>query len=134
MSHTSYGAPGAVRTEIGVVRAIYEAFAGRDLDAALAHLADDVELVLPETARRAGRPGPYRGHAGVRAYFADLAAVWQELTLQADDIRATTGGVIVFGSVDGRLAGGAVHRRVMWTWKLRDGLASSVRVTELGRG
>src|SRR3954463_14568845 len=102
MSHTSYGAPGAVRTEIGVGRAIYDAFARRDLDAALAHLADDVELVLPETAARAGHATPYRVHAGVRAYFADLATVWQELEVHADDIRATTRGVIVFGRVTGR--------------------------------
>lgn len=131
MTEGTYGTPGRVAGEVDAVRAIYHAFAARDIEAALQCLAPDVELWLPATAARAGRPNPYRGHDGVRSYFADMSAVWGELSLHADDIRASTGSVIVFGHVRGRVADEWVQRRVMWTWKLRDGLAYSVRVHEL---
>ena len=128
----TYGAHGDVATaEIATVRAIYDAFSRRDLEAALVHLDEDIALALPGTAGRAGREGPYRGHAGARAYFEDLGQVWSDLTLHADDIRGTSGGVVAFGSIRGRVGGEAVQRRVIWLWKLRDGLAVSVSVTEL---
>ena len=130
----SYGIPGDAAREIATVTAIYDAFSRRDLDAALRHLAHDVELALPHTARLAGRERPYLGHDGVRAYFSDLAQVWGELSLHADDIRAISGGVIVFGYVRGVLGQDVVRKRVVWAWKLRDGLAVSVRASELPGG
>jgi ketosteroid isomerase-like protein len=131
MGEGSYGTPGRVDTEVETVRAIFEAFAARDVERAVEFLAEDVELWLPGTASRAGRTNPYRGHDGVRAYVADMSRVWGELSLHADDIRASTGGVVVFGHVRGRVDDQPVQRRVMWTWKLRGTLASSVRVTDL---
>jgi ketosteroid isomerase-like protein len=130
-SDDPYGAPGDVGAEIGVVEAIYEAFARRDVEAALDHMAEDVELILPATASRSGRDLPYRGHDGVREYFADLAQVWQELLLRAADIRAISGAVVVFGSVQGRAGSELISRNVVWTWKLRDGQAVSVRANEM---
>jgi hypothetical protein len=38
----------------------------------------------------------------------------------------------VFGRVDAALDGHAVRRRVLWTWRVRDGLAYSVNVNDLG--
>lgn len=134
MNDASYGTPGDVAGEIAVVQAIYDAFARRDLEGALRHLAADVELVLPATAERAGRERPYCGHAGVRAYFSDMSQVWGELSLHAEDIRAGTDSVVVFGYVRGRVGEDMVRRRVLWTWKLRDGLAASVRVSDLAEG
>ncbi len=79
-----------------------------------------------------GRTEPYRGHAGVREYFADASRVWDDITLHAEDIRAIAGSVVVFGRVDATRDGQAVRRRVLWTWKVRDGLAYSVNVNDLG--
>jgi ketosteroid isomerase-like protein len=129
-----YGTPGDVEAEVETVRAIYAAFAVRDVEAALVHVADHCEFDLPATALAAGRAHPYRGPAGVREYFADAERVWTELTLYADDIRAVSGGVVVFGHVDGLRGGERVCRRVMWLWQLRDGLAVRVRANELGEG
>jgi len=56
-----YGNPAGVTEDVDVVRAIYAAFAARDLEAGLAHVAPDCEIVVEGTARRAGRSGPYRG-------------------------------------------------------------------------
>lgn len=133
MGAWTYGSSVGAEGDVATVRAIYEAFERRDLDAALTHLAADVEFQLPATGGLAGREGPYRGHAGVREYFADAERVWSELVLHAEDIRAASGGVIVFGHVRGRIGGDVVRREVVWSWKLRDGLATSVRASDLGR-
>ncbi len=129
-----YGNPGNIATEVEVVRAIYAAFARRDLGGMTAHLTEDVVLHLQGTGRLAAREGPYVGHAGVEEYLADVDAVWQELRLHADDVRAIAGSVVVFGHVTGRTASGPVTRRVVWTWILRDGRAASVRADDLGPG
>jgi ketosteroid isomerase-like protein len=127
----AYGAPGRVAAQMAIVRAIYDAFERRDIDGVLAHLAEDVRLELPATSRLAERHGPYVGHDGVRAYFADLSRFWQELSLHAQDIRAGAGAVIVFGYIEGRVDGETLRREVLWTWKLRGETAVSVRANDL---
>ena len=127
-----YGNPAGVTREVEVVRAIYAAFARRDIDAALAHLHPDCELYLEGTARAAGRAGPYRGHEGMREYLADVARLWEELTLHADDFRAVPGSVIVLGHVTGRRDGERFHRTVVWTWRVTDGKAVAVRAADMG--
>jgi ketosteroid isomerase-like protein len=130
----SYGAPAGAATEVATVRAIYDAFARRDVDAALSLVADDFELSAAGTARASGRSEPYRGADGVREYLADAERVWEEFSVQAEDIRAVAGSVVVFGRVLGVLAGTSevVARRMLWTWKLRDGKAVSVGVNDVG--
>jgi ketosteroid isomerase-like protein len=127
-----YGTPGHVEAEVATVRAIYDAFARRDVESALVHVADDCYVDLPATAELAGRTEPYRGPEGVRQYFADAERVWTELTLYADDIRAAAGGVAVFGHVEGLRAGERVRRRVIWLWTIRDRKAVRVSVSDLG--
>ena len=77
---------------------------------------------------------PYRGHDGIREYFADAARVWDDLTLHADDVRAIAGSVVVFGRVTALAQGRRLERRVIWTWKVRDGKATAMRVNTLGEG
>jgi ketosteroid isomerase-like protein len=127
-----YGTPGPVDKEVATVRAIYAAFARRDVESALRHVSDECEFWLPGTAQLSGRPLPYRGPQGVRDYFSDAERVWTELTLHADDIRAAAEGVAVFGHVDGIVGGSKVCRRVLWLWQVRDGKAVSVRANDLG--
>jgi ketosteroid isomerase-like protein len=127
-----YGNPGGRDVEVEVVRAIYDAFARRDVEAALASIATDFAFFPQGTAQQTGRTAAYVGHAGVRAYFRDAAQVWEDLTLHADDIRAAAGGVVVFGHVVGRVDGRRVERRVIWTWQIRDGRAVAMRVNDLG--
>lgn len=127
-----YGTPGRVEREVATVRAIYDAFARRDIEGMLHHVADDCELDLPGTAQRAGRTEPYVGPDGVRQYFADAGRVWKELTLHADDVRAASNGVAVFGHVEAEHESGPMRRRVLWLWQLRDGKAVRVRANDLG--
>ncbi len=127
-----YGNPGSRDAEVTVVRAIYEAFARRDVEAALGHIAEDITFLPQGTATLTGRTAEYHGHEGVREYFRDAARVWEDLTLHADDIRAAVGGVVVFGHVEARTDGVPMHRRVIWTWQIRDGCAVSMRGNDLG--
>lgn len=127
-----YGTPGRVEQEVEVVRAIYAAFALRDVEAALPYVAEDCEFHVPGTAELTGRTSPYCGPEGVREYFADAERVWTELTLYADDIRAASGGVAVFGHVEGDVNGTPVRRRVLWLWQVREGKAVHVRANDLG--
>jgi ketosteroid isomerase-like protein len=127
-----YGNPAGVTRDIDVVRAIYAAFAARDVEAAIARLADDCELHLLGTASRIGRTEPYRGHEGMRQYFADVQRTWEDLVLYAGDFRAIPGAVIVMGHVEGRIDGEPVRRNAVWTWKVRGGKATEVRVADTG--
>ena len=128
-----YGNPAGRSSAIETVQAIYDAFARRDLDAALCFLAPDCEFLPAGTVERTpGQEGPYVGHDGVRRYFADAEKVWTELTLHAEDIRAAADGVVVFGHIDGIAGGERVRRRVIWMWRVSDGLVQAMRANEIG--
>ena len=127
-----YGNPAALTAEVDVVRAIYDAFARRDVEGALAYISPDAECHVTGTAARVQRDGPYRGHDGVREYFADAARAWDDLRIVADDLRATLGGVVVFGHVEASADGHPVRVNAIWSWQVRDGLATRMRVDSLG--
>ena len=59
-----YGNPAGLTQDIDVVRAIYAAFAVRDLEGALDFVDPECEIHVEGTARAAGRQGPYVGHDG----------------------------------------------------------------------
>ena len=130
-SEGDYGRVGDVAPAIETVRAIYAAFARRDVEGAIGHMAPDISFAPAGTAARLGRTDPYVGHDGIRRYFTDVARVWEELTLVADDIRATAGGVVVFGTVTGRLDGEPFRATSVWIWRVHDGKAISMRVSVL---
>jgi ketosteroid isomerase-like protein len=127
-----YGNPSGITSDIDVVRAIYAAFAARDLDAAVALLSEDCELHLRGTAALIGRTEPYRGHAGMREYYDDVQRTWDDLVLFAEDFRAIPGAVVVMGHVEGRIGEEPVRRGAVWTWKVRGGKATEVRVADIG--
>ena len=127
-----YGNPAGLVDEIEVVRGLYDAFERRDLDAMLAAFSDDAELHFEGTARLAGRSQPYRGHQGLREYLVDVERLWEELVLHATDYRAVPGSVIVMGHITGRRQGLDVRRASVWTWKVKDGRATSVKAADLG--
>jgi len=127
-----YGNPAGRTQDIDVVRAIYEAFNARDVEAALPHIAEDCVLDLRGTATVIGRAEPYRGHAGMREYLADVERTWDELTIHATDFRAIPGSVIVMGHVEARLDGEPANQTAIWTWKVRGGRATHVRVAPTG--
>ena len=130
---SEYGRASGAQPAVEVVQAIYEAFARRDLEAALTHMHEEIVFVPAGTASLIGRTDPYVGHEGVRRYFADMSEVWDDLRLVVDDIRAVTEGVVVFGSAVGIVNGEPYERQAVWTWKIQGGFATSMRVSLLGR-
>jgi ketosteroid isomerase-like protein len=127
-----YGNPAGLTADLDAVRAIYAAFAERNIERALEHIDPDCEIHLEGTSRIAGRTAPYRGHAGMREYFADVGQVWEELSVHAEDFRVVPGSVVALGSVSGRRNGEEIRRAVVWTWRLRDARATFVRVSDMG--
>jgi ketosteroid isomerase-like protein len=127
-----YGNPAGRTQDIAIVRAIYDAFNARDVEAALPYVAEDCELDLRGTAAKVGRAEPYRGHDGLREYFADVARTWDALTIHVTDFRVIPGTVIAMGYVDARLQGEPASRTAVWTWKVADGRATHVRVADTG--
>ena len=77
-------------------------------------------------------PSPTAATHGLREYFADVERLWEELVLHATDYRAVPGSVIVMGHITGRRHGLDVRRSSVWTWKVADGRATSVKAADLG--
>jgi ketosteroid isomerase-like protein len=127
-----YGNPAGLSEEIALVKAIYEAFAERDGARLTQLFSDDCVLQFEGTAKLVGRTGPYVGHAGVQDYLRDVAQVWDGLVLHADDFRAVPGSVIVMGHITGHRQGLDVRRSAVWTWKVAQGRATSVKAADLG--
>jgi ketosteroid isomerase-like protein len=109
-----------IATDIDVVKAMFAAFAGRDLESVLG-LADPEIEFSSVTGERAGRTEPYRGHAGLREYFRDVVAVWEELRLTPREFRSHGDLVLVTGKVSARSRARTVTGSTGWIWRVRDG-------------
>jgi len=132
MSAWQYGMPAGAAGDVEVVKSVYDAFARRDLEAIAAVIAPDAQLLGGPTAQEAEVDEPYRGVDGLRRYFADVASVWDTLSAYPEDFRAAaTGSVVVFGRLVSVADDKEISRRVIWTWRLRDGLIISLRVNVL---
>lgn len=68
--------------------------------------------------------GSYRGHDGVRRYFADMAESWQEWRNDSAEIEEiapdTVLSTFMFRAI-GKESGVAVERHTVFVWTLRDG-------------
>src|SRR2546430_9662410 len=109
-----------------VVKAVFAAFAVRDVERVLAHAHAEIEF-HPVTADYAGRTEPYRGHEGMRQYFRDVAAVWDELRITPGDFRQIGETILVTGRVNARSPARVVAGSTGWIWRVRDGKELYVR-------
>ena len=113
---------------VETVKAMYDAFNRRDLDGAMSYVHPEMEFRPAGTSSLTGRD-VYRGHSGLREYFADVARVWPEgLQVAPQDFRAVAGSVVAFGGVTGSTGEQGVDDEVVWVWRLRDGLVVSGQV------
>jgi ketosteroid isomerase-like protein len=110
-----------------VVRAVFAAFAERDVEGVLAHAHSEIEFTAV-TGGHAGRTEPYRGHDGLREYFRDVAAIWDDLRLTPTDFHEADGTILVTGRVSARSPARVVAGSTGWIWRLRDGKVVYVRV------
>ena len=116
-----------MESDMEVVRAVYEAFTERDVERVLAHAHAEI-VFSAVTGDHAGRTEPYRGHAGLREYFRDVAAVWDELRIVPAEYRQNGDTILVTGRVSARSPARIVAGSTGWIWRLTDGLVTYVRV------
>ena len=107
---------------------MFDAFNRRDIDAALEVVDEQVEF-FARTAEMANDGRPYVGHAGMRKYYEDVAAVWQELEVTPTDIREVGDAVLALGRVYGRAEGGYIQDSpAQWVMRFRAGRIWWIRV------
>jgi ketosteroid isomerase-like protein len=112
---------------VALVTRSFEAMRAWDVDALLGLYDTDVEF-LPLTGTRV-ESGGYRGHDGVRAYFAEAQALWDVLEPEGVEYRDLGDRVVVAGRcrVRGRASGAESHPPCAWVIGVRDGKIVSHR-------
>jgi ketosteroid isomerase-like protein len=105
---------------VEIVRRAVDAFGRGDADAFAALMAPELEWT---TGLGAVEGEVFRGHEGVRTYFARLGSAWHEFRLLPDEFRDLGDVVLVLGRLEGRGRGGSVpvDAPVGTVWDLRDG-------------
>ena len=106
---------------VELVKRSFEAMSAWDVDALLQLYDPDVEF-LPLTGTRV-ESGGYRGHEGVRAYFAEASELWDVLEPEGQDYKDLGGSVVVAGHcrVRGRASGAESRPACAWVVRVRDG-------------
>jgi len=109
------------QSNVEIVRKSFAAIAEGDLDRLLPLYDPDIDF-RPLTGTRVERGG-YRGHAGVREYFAEAAELWEDLRPIADTMQTVGDHVIVFGhcSFRGRTSKVESDDPMAWVITVRDG-------------
>ena len=101
------------RENVELLERAYDAFNRRDLDAFLALMDSDVELIPFERALEGG--GAYRGHNGVKSWWNDAFAVLPEFRVEPQEIQDHGEWTLARGLLRGQGAGsGAGFERVVW--------------------
>jgi ketosteroid isomerase-like protein len=105
---------------VETARATFAAICRWDVDALLELYAEDIDFG-PLTGTRV-ESGGYRGHAGVRDYFEEVADVWEELRPHCDDFRTVGDDVVAVGgcAVRGRGSGAETDTPMAWVLTIRD--------------
>ena len=124
-----YRLPLLVGTDIDIVRAVFDAFARRDIEGFRGLISEDMEFHAV-TAEVAGREGPYRGHAGMQLYFADVDKIWEEINLTPTDFEQVGDVVLVTGRVWARGSGRVVDSSTGWLFRVSEGQLVWARVFE----
>jgi len=107
---------------VEVLRRGYTALASGGVEEMLALTDPEFELVTP--ASLASEPGAYRGHEGVRAWFASFDGVMEGVQLEARSFTDFGDNVLVETvlSARGRATGIETEQVAFLVWKVRDGL------------
>lgn len=107
------------RENVDLALLLYEVFNRRDLDGALALMDDAVEI----EPRLGALEGDYRGHEGVRQWWANLLDFLPDYTAEVEELHDL--GEMTLGRIRGRGHGAASAAPVVETWwqsiRWRDG-------------
>jgi hypothetical protein len=94
---------------VEIMRAAIEAWNRADFDAWVGAWDERAEF-LTLRARSEGRA--YRGHDGLRRFAAEIAAEWEQVRFEVDEIRGSGEQVVVLGRLRARPRAGGVERDV----------------------
>jgi ketosteroid isomerase-like protein len=102
------------------VRVFSEAVTAGDVETAVSVCHPDIEFmsVLAVSGRR------YRGHEGIREYFADIATAWAEWRVEVHQIVPGADGrvaIVMSMHVRGKESGAILSERTDHIWTLEDG-------------
>ena len=110
-----------------LIQKLYESFAARDYEAVMSHFADDFEWIAADNSPL-GDLSPYHGVDSIRSgVFERIAAGFEKLVVDADEIFAADGGrVVVLGYYNGKFRGAENEFRtqVAHIWTVKDGRAT----------
>src|SRR5438445_13779456 len=88
-----------------IIREIYVAFNGRDYENVLGHFTEDFEWIAAENSPLADR-SPYHGIDAIcEGAFERIAAGFESLTVEADEIFVGDGRGVVLGHYRGEFRG-----------------------------
>jgi ketosteroid isomerase-like protein len=98
-----------------IVRESIAALNRRDVDTAVGVFASDSEW----WPLRSSTEGPYRGHDGIRAWFADTDEMFEYLRAEVEEAHELGDVVLAFGrlEVKGRESGAAVELVISWVFR-----------------
>jgi ketosteroid isomerase-like protein len=112
----------------GIARRLFDAFNRRDIETALGLLHPDV-VFEPVSGAILNDGQPYRGHEGMRRYFADVQEHWHELHVTPVHTRAAGDAVVALGQTSGRGPAGPLDGApTTWVFKFKDDLAAHIQV------
>ena len=71
---------------------------------------------------RSSTEGPFRGHDGIRAWFADTAEMFEHLHAEVDEVHERDDVVVAFGRLEakGRESGASVELVISWVFRFAD--------------
>ena len=112
----------------------FESFSRGDLDSSLAVIDEDVEwhvaFPLPDLPPE---KTVYRGHDEVRVLWSAFRSVWDELTLDVEEVLYDQGGLLIVRALftgKGGASGAEVSRVLFYVQELRDGRLTKIRPFE----
>ena len=105
---------------INVVRAFADAITGRDVEAAVALCHPEIEFfsLMAQLEAR-----PYRGFAGIRRYFSEIDATWEEWRVDVEQLLSTPDGrvaIVMSTHMRGTGSGLPLAERVANVWEFKD--------------
>jgi ketosteroid isomerase-like protein len=115
------------RENIELVRRVNAAFNSGDIERVLGLMHPDIETAVgPELSTE---PDTYRGHDGIRRYFASFGDAMDEIRFHQEGFRETPGSVIVAVrlTAKGRFTRIEVEQCLGQVWNVRHGKANQIR-------
>ncbi len=113
------------RTE--TVERLFDAFNARNVDTALTLLHPEI-VFEPVSGVVLNEGEPYVGKDGMRQYFADVQAHWQELVVKPVHVRAAGDAVVALGHASGKSAAPLEDVPATWVFKFDGDLVAHIRI------